>query len=152
MRFNSYDALVTSKRIDTEAFRELLDELSRAWAACDAPRAALLFTSEAVYMEPPDVQLFHGTTQLEAYFSPLTPGTFLEWHGVWFDEPSQTGAGEFSFGVTGAETADHGMVMIEIENGRIRTWREYPRKGPRSFREFSSVAKPSWQWHAGNYP
>ena len=64
----------------------------------------------------------------------------------------QTGAGEFSFGVSGAETADHGMVMIEIENGRIRTWREYPRKGPASFREFSRVDKPIWQWHAGNYP
>ena len=31
-------------------------------------------------------------------------------------------------------------------------WREYVRKGPASFDEFTATEGKTWQWHIGNYP
>jgi len=137
--------------MDLPGFFRLLDELAEAWATPDAERAAACFTADAVYMEPPDRQLFVGVDQLTAYFGALTPGTYLRFHHRSFDETSGMGAIEFSFGVEGEDTADHGTAVIEIRDGRIATWREYVRRGPTDFDEFVATAK-DWQWHIGNYP
>ena len=103
-------------------------------------------------MEPPDRQLFVGREQLRSYFSPLTPGTYLDIHSTWFDESSQTGAFEFTFGERGADTADHGVVIVSLAGNLIKSWREYHRKGPSSFYRFVGVDDTQWRWHAGNYP
>lgn len=137
---------------DRREFELLLHRLADSWADLDNTAAALCFTEDAVYMEPPDVQLFVGRDELTAYFSPLTAGTYLAFHGIWFDEPSQTGAAEFSFGVSGAETADHGVVVVGMRHDLIASWREYPRKGPASFTRFTARSDKDWLWNSSNYP
>lgn len=137
---------------DGNEFELLLHRLSDSWAQLDTTGAAGCFTEDAVYMEPPDVQLFVGRSELTAYFSPLEKGTYLDFHGIWFDEPSQTGAAEFSFGVRGEETADHGVVVVALRDDLIASWREYPRKGSASFSAFTSTSGKTWKWSADSYP
>ncbi len=137
--------------LDGIGFRALMDRLSQAWEGRDAD-AVDCFTSDAVYMEPPDIQLYIGHDQLRPYFAALAPGTFMTFHNLWFDENQQIGAGEFSFGLGGAPQADHGEVVVEVKEGRIATWREYQRKGPQDFRRFIASEGKEWQWHIGNYP
>lgn len=137
---------------DRYEFESLLRELADAWANLDNASAVACFTDDAVYMEPPDVQLFVGRQELMAYFSPLTEGTYLDFHGIWFDERTQTGTAEFSFGVRGAGRADHGVVVVALRDGRISTWREYPRQGPASFDAFIATSGKTWSWHTRNYP
>lgn len=137
---------------DAADFRTLMHQLADAWAATDAEAAAALFTADAAYVEPPDRQGFFGRREIEAYFSPLEAGTFLDLHHVWFDAKSGTGAVEFSFGVRGKDTADHGVAVVSIRDGLISSWREYHVKGPASFAEFIDTADKDWHWHIGNYP
>ena len=103
-------------------------------------------------MEPPDRQLFVGRDELLAYFSPLEPGSFLEIHGLWFDEASQVGVAEFTFGMRGRDAADHGVVVVGLRDQRIAWWREYQRRGPTAFDRFISTDDKVWEWHSGNYP
>lgn len=131
-------------------FPALLERLADAWAALDAERAAACFTEDAVYMQPPDQQLFVGRDQLLAYFAPLEPGTYLRLDNVWFDESAQRGACEFTFGVTGQESADHGVAIIDVTDGLIGGWREYFVKGPAGQDEFIAVDGKDWRWHIGN--
>jgi limonene-1,2-epoxide hydrolase len=133
-------------------FIELMQRLADAWTRQDTEAALACFTTDAVYMEPPDVQFYQGRDQLRAYFGALAPGIFMRFHGLWFDPETQTGAGEFTFGNEKIETADHGVVVVELAGGRIAVWREYPRKGPAGFDVFAGTANKDWKWHIGNYP
>ena len=76
----------------------------------------------------------------------------MTFHAVWFDEATQTGAGEFSFGHESSARADVGVVVVALSEGRIASWREYPRKGPADFERFTATVGKDWQWHIGNYP
>jgi ketosteroid isomerase-like protein len=138
--------------LDLAAFQALMHQLAHAWSIQDTESALACFTPDAVYMEPPDIQLYQGHGQLRAYFAALTPGTYMRFHNLWFDPIKQIGIGEFSFGIAGKPTADHGIVVIELRNARITHWREYQRKGPASFEEFTGTSNKTWQWHIGNYP
>lgn len=140
------------RHFDRNAFDRLLQRLADAWASQDAVGAASLFTDDAVYMEPPDQQLFVGRAQLEAYFSPLRPGTYLQLHHVSFDAQTGIGAVEFSFGTDESPTADHGVAIVEIRDGLIATWREYHVKGPADVGAFRATDGKTWEWHIGNYP
>ena len=73
----------------------------------------------------------------------------MHWTALWFDETSQTGAGEFVFGETGDLVADHGVAIVRIENGRIAEWREYVQKGPAAQDEFLAIEGKNWTWHIG---
>ena len=136
----------------TEDFRELMERLARGWSEQDTELALSCFAEDAVYMEPPDVQLYVGHEQLRPYFAALEPGTYMRFQVLLFDESTQIGSGEYAFGNEGSDIADHGVAVVEIEGGRIRHWREYQRKGPAAFDEFLAVDGKSWQWHIGNYP
>ena len=133
-------------------FDRLMRALADAWARNDAPAGAALFGQDATYSEPPDEQLFVGREQLEAYFSPLEPGTYLDFHNVWFDEASGVGAVEFSFGTRGEARASHGVAIVTVVDGLIAEWREYQSQGPSSFAEFTATEGKTWRWHIGNYP
>ena len=138
--------------MDAHGYRSLLERLASAWAARDPVVAAECFTQKAVYMEPPDRQVFIGQDELRAYFSPLEPGTYLTFRNVAFDESDSVGMVEFSFGVSERPTASHGVAVTQIEDGRISIWREYWRSGPSAWDEFISVEGKDWEWHIGNYP
>jgi hypothetical protein len=134
-----------------DEFRALLEQLAEAWAGLDGDRAAELFSEHAVYMQPPEEQLFVGRSQLRAYFGPLDPGTYLRLDNVWFDEATQRGACEFTFGVGDNEPADHGVAIIDVDAGRIRAWREYLVKGPSDQGRFLATEGKDWRWHIGNF-
>jgi ketosteroid isomerase-like protein len=146
------DGVTEDTRIDSHGFRALLERLARAWTEQHPDVGVACFTDDAVYMEPPDQQLFVGGSQLGPYFGALPRGTYMIWRGVWFDDASQTGAGEFSFGKDGASDANHGVAVIELRNGRIARWREYQRTGPSSFRQFVAETGKKWAWTIDNYP
>jgi ketosteroid isomerase-like protein len=138
--------------MNTHDFTTLMQKLAAAWSTQDTESALDCFTSEAVYIEPPDIQYFAGQVQLRAYFGALKPGTSMVFHHLWFDEALQTGAGEFSFGIWGREQANHGVCVVELRAGRIAHWREYQRRGPFDQAAFKATEGKTWQWHIGNYP
>jgi hypothetical protein len=133
-------------------FRELMEQLARAWSTQDTDLGLSCFTEDALYTEPPDIQLYRGHEQLRSYFDALTPETFMRFHTVGFDEEAQRGLGEFSFGSEGSETANHGVAVVDVVDGRIAAWREYQQRGPFAFADFTAVEGKEWQWHIGNYP
>jgi hypothetical protein len=133
-------------------FRELLERLADAWSTQDTELGLSCFTEDASYTEPPDVQLYVGHEQLRPYFAALTPGTFMRFHTIAFDEGSQGGFGEYSFGHERSETADHGVAVVEVAGDRIAVWREYQRKGPSAFADFVATEGKTFEWHIGNYP
>jgi hypothetical protein len=138
--------------LDTGAFRALMERLSTAWESLDTDAGVACFTPDALYMEPPDMQLYVGHEQLRPYFAALTPGVRMIWHGLWFDEDRQTGVGEYTFGWDGHATADHGVAVVDVRSGAIARWREYQRKGPMPFDRFLAREDKSWQWTIANYP
>jgi uncharacterized protein (TIGR02246 family) len=133
-----------------DEFRALIQRLADAWGALDAEAAVACFTDDAVYMQPPDEQLFVGRDELVAYFEPLEPGTYLRLDNVWFDEEIQRGAVESTFGVGEQESAVHGVSAVDIADGRIRAWREYVVKGPADQDRFLATDGKKWRWHIGN--
>jgi hypothetical protein len=143
---------VTRDGIKESAFRELMNRLADGWSRQDTEQALSCFTENAVYMEPPNIQFYEGHIQLRPYFAALKPGTFMRFHNLWFDESRQVGAGEYSFGESAATTADHGVVVVELRDGRIAFWREYQQKGPVSFDRFLDKNEKEWNWTIRNYP
>jgi uncharacterized protein YciI len=139
-------------RITAAGFREILGRVERGWSTQDTDLALSAFAPDAVYMEPPDLQLYRGHSELRPYFGALTAGYFMRFHHVWFDEASQTGGGEYSFGKEGARTADHGVAVVELRDGRIAVWREYQRKGPLAREAFLATEGKNWEWTIRNYP
>ena len=135
-----------------EDFRALLERLATAWSTQDTELGLACFTDDASYSEPPDIQHYAGHDQLRPYFAALTPGTFMRFHTVAFDESALRGFGEYTFGHERSETADHGVAVVEVADGRIAVWREYQRKGASAFSDFVAVDGKAWQWHIGNYP
>jgi hypothetical protein len=110
------------------------------------------FTEDAVYMQPPDQQLYRGASELRPFFGALKPGTFMTFHHVAFDERTQVGFGEFSFGNVRDKDADHGVAVVELRGGRIASWREYFYSGPPSFDAFVATTGKNWKWTIRNYP
>jgi ketosteroid isomerase-like protein len=120
--------------------------LADAWSRQDTQLALDCFTADAVYMQPPDLQLYRGRAELEKLFAALRPGTSMQFHNLAFDPAGQVGFGEFSFGRAGAPTADHGVVVVTLRDGRIASWREYFQQGPASFAEFVAIEGKRWKW------
>jgi ketosteroid isomerase-like protein len=133
-------------------FRELMNRLADGWSRQNTEQALSCFSENAIYMEPPDIQFFEGHDQLRPYFAALKPGTFMRFHNLWFDESRQIGAGEYSFGEAGDAQADHGVVVVELRDGRIAFWREYQQKGPAAFDRFLDKNGKQWKWTIKNYP
>lgn len=135
-----------------DGFREVMTRLARAWSTQDTALGLSCFTADAVYMQPPDLQLYRGAEELRKVFGALKPGTFMEFHHLAFDAATQVGLGEFSFGETGAPRADHGVAVVRFRDGRIASWREYFQPGPSRFEEFVAVEGKTWKWTGRDYP
>jgi hypothetical protein len=139
-------------QLTSEQFSALVQRLAEGWGTQETALAVSCFTPDAIYMQPPDVQFYIGHDQLRAYFGALRPGTYMHFQHVWFDEAAQAGCVEFSFGMTGKPTADHGTAVVLLAGGLIAHWREYVVKGPADFASFTAAEGKPWQWHIGNYP
>jgi hypothetical protein len=127
-------------------FEGVMARLAAAWSTQDTQLALGCFAADAVYMQPPDLQLYRGRAELEKLFGALRPGTFMRFHNLAFNATAQVGFGEFSFGRSGAARADHGVVVVTLREGRIALWREYFQEGPGSFNDFVSVEGKQWKW------
>ena len=112
-----------AERLTGEEFRRLLGTVAAGWNDGDARRAADCFAEHAVYMEPPDRQIYHGREELYDFFGGEAPPLMeMRWHHVVFDERQQVGAGEYTFR---GRIRYHGLVIVRVEDGRIARWREY---------------------------
>ena len=52
----------------------------------------------------------------------------------------------------GRDSSTVGVVVVELQNGKIKFWREYQEYGPTNFKDFISTENKDWEWHIGNYP
>jgi len=128
-----------------------MQNVAEGWSTQNTALAISSFSEDAIYIQPPNIQLYQGHSQLRPYFDELTTEYKMNFHNLWFDENNQTGVGEFTFSY-GKDTADVGIVVVELGNGKIKFWREYLIKGPTNFEDFLKIKDKDWIWHIGNYP
>lgn len=141
----------SEERLSDHKFHQLMENIAKGWSTQDTDLALSSFDEDAIYMEPPNIQYYRGHKQLRPYFDALDNKYKLQFHNLWFDEINQSGAAEYTFSY-GEDTADVGIVVVELEKGKIKFWREYQRKGPTEFKDFLQIEGKIWQWHIGNYP
>jgi len=113
-------------QIDKIEFKSILMSVSNGWKSNDARLAANAFTLDAVYIEPPNQQLYQGRQEIFEFFggesgrkNPMN----MTWHHILFDQQNQIGTAEYTFEYKGR--LSHGIVIIQISEGKIRRWREY---------------------------
>jgi len=118
-------------------FEKLLYQVAEGWNEGNAQKAADCFSVDAIYIEPPDRQLYRGRQALYEFFggssgraSPMK----MTWHHLLFDESQQIGTGEYTFAYKGRET--HGIVIVQITESKIRRWREYQYRSEMNWEAF----------------
>ena len=125
-------------RLTSQQFQQLMQTVAAGWNEGNARKAADCFSEEAIYVEPPEKQLYHGREELYEFFGG-DAGTDLPmkmtWHHLAFDESAQLGFGEYTFQMHGRY---HGIVVVKLEAGRIKHWREYQYRSELSWEEFTS--------------
>ncbi len=103
---------------------------ARVVDAGHGPRALVLRTGRRVHGAAGRAALRRARSASAVLRGPHA-GDVMRFHVLAFDEEAQVGAGEYAFGSEGEASADHGVAVVELEDGRIRFWREYQRKGLR---------------------
>ncbi len=124
--------------MDTKTFEELMQTIATGWNTKNAKMAVECFTDDAIYMEPPNKQLIRGKDELYTYFGGDAGADMkLTWHNLFFNEAKQSGAGEYTFEMNGI--IHNGVAVVEIENGKIKIWREYDVAGTLSYEDFLKI-------------
>jgi len=122
-------------------FREVLDTIAAGWNGGRFETAALCFTENAVYLEPPDRQRYQGRAALREFFAasvlPPRPDR-MRWHGMAFDSVRQLGFGEYTY--RGKQNY-HGVVVVRLEGGLIGRWREYQYGSQLQWEEFVGTSR-----------
>lgn len=125
-------------KISTNEFNQLMRTVAHGWNEGNARKAADCFSEDAIYVEPPEKQLYHGRAELYEFFGG-DGGTDLPmkmtWHHLAFNAEEQIGFGEYTFQLHGRY---HGIVVVKIEDGLIKHWREYQYRSELSWQEFTS--------------
>ena len=147
----SVSCTTSSDSTSEQEFQVLMNNVAEGWSTQNTDKALSSFDEDAIYMEPPNIQYYRGHTELRPYFDALDSSYKMVFHNLWFNKTTQTGAGEFTFSYE-KDTSDVGVVVVELENGKIKFWREYQQKGPTNFKDFLGVKNKNWEWHIGNYP
>jgi hypothetical protein len=138
--------------IDLSEFKQLLEKMAAGWNEGNPSKSLECFTKDATYIEPPNKQFFQGHDQLYIYFGGdgAKPGQMkLVWHGIFFDEEKQTGAGEYTFEMN--DIIHHGVAVVELEEGKIKFWREYDFPGVISFNEFIKIDNKNFAFTSKNF-
>jgi hypothetical protein len=119
-------------------FERLMQTVAAGWNEGNAQKAANCFSEKAIYVEPPEKQLYHGRAELYEFFGG-DAGTDLPmkmtWHHLAFHEEEQVGFGEYTFQLNNRY---HGIVVIKLESGLIKHWREYQYRSELEWEEFTS--------------
>jgi ketosteroid isomerase-like protein len=125
-------------KLTTSDFEQLIQTIADGWNNGDARQAADCFSKDAIYVEPPDKQLYHGREELYDFFG-ADKGTDIPmkmtWHHWAFNEDEQIGFGEYTFEMHGRY---HGIVVIKVDLGLIKQWREYQYPTQLNWEEFTS--------------
>ncbi|MEL6540070.1 MAG: nuclear transport factor 2 family protein [Pseudomonadota bacterium] len=129
----------------TDEFTAVLTRVSEGWETKNTDLAMSAFSGDALYTEPPDRQIYRGTRELRIFFDRITPGATLKWQNIWYDPQTLVGAGAYSFKNGERSTAVHGVVVVLIQDGKIKTWREYQRRGEIDFEDFHNPDSKEWQ-------
>jgi hypothetical protein len=61
------------------------------------------------------------------------------WHTILFDEARQAGAAEYTYR---GNHIYHGVVLIEIQDGKIVRWREYQHTSEKDWEAFWDLPQP----------
>jgi len=124
-------------KISTSEFERLMQTIAKGWNEGDARKSAECFSEDAVYVEPPDKQVHHGRAELYEFFGG-DKGTDIPmkmtWHHLAFNEAKQIGFGEYTFEMHGRY---HGIVVVKVESGLIKYWREYQYRTESNWQEFT---------------
>ncbi len=121
--------------MNLQEFKELMQTVAKGWNTKNAAMAVDCFTQDAIYIEPPDKQFFKGKDELYQYFVGDTGIDMrLIWRNLFFDEANQTGVGEYTFEMNGI--SHHGVSIVELQDRKIRLWREYDIVTNLSYEEF----------------
>ena len=119
-------------------FQHLMQTVADGWNEGNAQKAADCFSEDAIYVEPPEKQLYHGRDELSEFFGggagtdrPMQ----MTWHQLAFNEEEQVGFGEYTFQLNNRY---HGIVVVKLESGLIKHWREYQYRSELSWEEFIS--------------
>jgi hypothetical protein len=127
-------------KITETQFQSLMHTISDGWNEGNARKSSNCFREDAVYVEPPEKQLHHGRIELHEFFGgdagPDRPMK-MAWHHLAFNEAEQAGFGEYTFEMHGRY---HGIVIVKVENGLIKYWREYQYQSGLSWEEFTQHA------------
>jgi len=130
--------MVQVMNLTTNQFEQLMQTISDGWNEGNARKAANCFSEDAIYVEPPDAQLFHGREELYEFFGGDN-GTDIPmkmtWHHLAFNEETQIGFGEYTFEMHGRY---HGIVVVRVESALIKQWREYQYRAQISWEAFTS--------------
>jgi ketosteroid isomerase-like protein len=129
-------------RLDAAGFAALANQVADGWNRGDASTAADAFTDDAIYVQPPRLQLYRGRAELFRFFGGdkgRAGAMQMRWHRLAFDAASQSGFGEFSFRY-GSQV--HGVAVIKLRGGRIAEWREYWTASELPFAEFVVPGTP----------
>jgi ketosteroid isomerase-like protein len=125
-------------KLTANRFGHLMQTVADGWNEGNAHKAADCFSEDAIYIEPPEKQLYHGRAELYEFFGGNN-GTDMPmkmtWHHLAFNEEEQVGLGEYTFQMHGRY---HGIVVVKIEAGLIKQWREYQYRSELSWEEFTS--------------
>lgn len=111
--------------IGEDEFLSLMRTVSDGWNEGNARKAADCFAENAVYIEPPNRQVYIGRSPIYDFFGGPTkpsPPMHMQWHHLAFNKKEQVGFGEFTFQMNHQY---HGIVTVQIERGKIAKWREY---------------------------
>lgn len=125
--------------MNSPEFKKLINTIAEGWNEGNARKSADCFSEDAIYIEPPDKQVYHGRDELFEFFGGEN-GTdipmHMTWHHLAFNEEEQVGFGEYSFRMHGNY---HGIVTVKVEEGLIKFWREYQYKTDLSWEEFAKL-------------
>ena len=133
--------LNSNEHASTVDFMLLMKTVADSWNEGNARKAADCFAEEAVYMEPPDRQLYIGRRAVYDFFGGANkpnPPMRMKWHHLAFNEQEQVGYGEYTFQMTGRY---HGVVTVLVQNGKIAKWREYQYKSDSDWDAFTGRSK-----------
>jgi hypothetical protein len=109
--------------MDRGEFVHLMWTIAQAWNTGDAHAAAECFSEDVIYVEPPDRQRYVGRTAVYELSGGDRPSPIsMTWHHLIFDPDQQVGCGEYTFR---GRRQFHGLVIVQVDDGRIRRWREY---------------------------
>ena len=130
--------MVQVMNLTTNQFEQLMQTISDGWNEGNARKAANCFSEDAIYVEPPDAQLYHGREELHEFFGGDN-GTDIPmkmiWHHLAFNEETQIGFGEYTFEMHGRY---HGIVVVRVESALIKQWREYQYRAQINWEAFTS--------------